>query len=117
MPACRFIAGGRVRNGVRAANTRVEAGRADLRATEGDIFTEAVAAYMDVIRDRSIVQLNQNQVRVLETNLQATRDRFEVGDLTRTDVAQSDARLALARSQLALAQGRLRDAARRITAA
>jgi outer membrane protein len=102
-----LYAGGRIRNGIRAADTRVEAGRADLRATEGDIFTEAVAAYMDVIRDRSIVQLNENQVRVLQTNLQATRDRFEVGDLTRTDVAQSDARLALARSQLALAQGRL----------
>jgi outer membrane protein len=102
-----LFSGGRVRNSVRAANTRVDAGRADLRATEGDIFTEAVAAYMDVIRDRSIVQLNQNQVRVLGTNLQATRDRFEVGDLTRTDVAQSDARLALARSSLALAEGRL----------
>jgi len=103
-----LYSGGRVRNSVRAADTRVEAGRADLRATEGDIFTEAVAAYMDVIRDRSIVQLNQNQVRVLGTNLQATRDRFEVGDLTRTDVAQSDARLALARSSLASAEGRLR---------
>ena len=103
-----LYSGGRVRNSVRAANTRVEAGRHDLRATEGDLFTEAVAAYMDVIRDRSIVQLNQNQVRVLETNLQATRDRFEVGDLTRTDVAQSDARLALARSQLAIVEGRLR---------
>jgi len=103
-----IYAGGRIRNSVRAANTRVDAGRADLRATEGDIFTEAVAAYMDVIRDRSIVQLNQNQVRVLETNLQATRDRFEVGDLTRTDVAQSDARLALARSSLSFAEGRLR---------
>ena len=103
-----IYSGGRVRNSVRAANTRVEAGRHDLRATEGDLFTEAVAAYMDVIRDRSIVQLNQNQVRVLETNLQATRDRFEVGDLTRTDVAQSDARLALARSALATAEGRLR---------
>ena len=103
-----LFSGGRVRNSVRAANTRVEAGRADLRATEGDIFTEAVGAYMDVIRDRSIVQLNQNQVRVLETNLQATRDRFEVGDLTRTDVAQSEARLALARSSLASAEGRLR---------
>ena len=99
--------GGRVRNNIRAANVRVEAGRADLRATEGDIFTEAVAAYMDVIRDRSIVQLNENQVRVLTTNLQATRDRFEVGDLTRTDVAQSDARSALARSNLAVVQGRL----------
>lgn len=102
-----LFAGGRVRNSVRAANVRVEAGRADLRATEGDIFTESVAAYMDVIRDRSIVALNESQVRVLGTNLQATRDRFEVGDLTRTDVAQSEARLALARSGLATVQGRL----------
>ena len=102
-----IYSGGRVRNGIRAADTRVEAGRADLRATEGDIFTEAVAAYMDVIRDRAIVELNRNQVRVLDTNLQATRDRFEVGDLTRTDVAQSDARLALARSSLSFAEGRL----------
>ena len=102
-----LFAGGTIRNSVRAANVRVEAGRADLRATEGDVFTEAVAAYMDVIRDRSIVDLNRNQVRVLETNLQATRDRFEVGDLTRTDVAQSEARLALARSSLATAEGRL----------
>jgi outer membrane protein len=99
--------GGAVRNGIRAADERVLAGRAALRATEGDIFTEAVGAYMDVIRDRSIVTLNQNQVRVLETNLQASRDRFEVGDLTRTDVAQSEARLALARSALATAEGRL----------
>jgi outer membrane protein len=99
--------GGRVRNAVRAADERVAAGRANLRATEGDVFTEAVAAYMDVIRDRSIVTLNRNQVRVLQTNLQATRDRFEVGDLTRTDVAQSEARLALAQSSLATAEGRL----------
>jgi outer membrane protein len=103
-----FFTGGRVRNSVRAANARVEAGRADLRATEGDVFTEAVGAYMDVIRDRSIVTLNRNQVRVLETNLQASRDRFEVGDLTRTDVAQSEARLSLARANLATAQGQLR---------
>jgi outer membrane protein len=103
-----LFTGGRVRNAVRAANTRVEAGRADLRATEGDVFTEAVSAYMNVIRDRSIVQLNRNQVRVLETNLQATRDRFQVGDLTRTDVAQSEARLALARSSLATVEGQLR---------
>jgi outer membrane protein len=99
--------GGRVRNSIRAADERVLAGRASLKATEGDIFTEAVGAYMDVIRDRSIVTLNQNQVRVLQTNLQATRDRFEVGDLTRTDVAQSEARLALAQSTLATVEGRL----------
>lgn len=99
--------GGRVANGVRAADARVEAGRSDLRGVEADIFTEAVGAYMDVIRDQSIVDLNRNQVKVLETNLQASRDRFEVGDLTRTDVAQSEARLSGARSQLAVAQGNL----------
>ena len=99
--------GGTVKNNVRAANTRVEAGRATLRAVEGDIFTEAVAAYMDVIRDRAIVELNTNQVQVLSTNLQATRDRFEIGDLTRTDVAQSEARLEIARSNFATAGARL----------
>ncbi|MEA3003305.1 MAG: outer membrane protein [Sphingomonadales bacterium] len=103
-----LFTGGRVRNSIRAANERVAAGRAFLRATEGDVFTEAVGTYMDVIRDRTIVTLNENEVRVLQTNLQATKDRFEVGDLTRTDVAQSEARLALARSTLATVQGRLR---------
>ena len=99
--------GGSVRNSITAAKTRVEAGRATLRAVEGDVFTEAVAAYMDVIRDRSIVELNENQVRVLGTNVDAARDRFQIGDVTRTDVAQSEARRALARSQLDTARGRL----------
>lgn len=99
--------GGTVRNDIKAAKTRVEAGRATLRAVEGDIFTEAVAAYMDVIRDRATVELSANNVRVLTTNLEATRDRFEIGDVTRTDVAQSESRLALAQSRLTTAQGRL----------
>ncbi|MDQ3080510.1 MAG: TolC family outer membrane protein [Pseudomonadota bacterium] len=99
--------GGSVRNSIEAAKVRVDAGRATLRAVEGDVFTEAVAAYMDVIRDRAIVELNNNQVRVLTTNLEATRDRFQIGDITRTDVAQSEARLSLARAALATAQGRL----------
>jgi outer membrane protein len=99
--------GGTVRNNVEAAKTRVEAGRATLRAVEGDVFTEAVAAYMDVIRDRAIVELNSNNVKVLDTNLQATRDRFQIGDVTRTDVAQSEARLSLQRSDLLEAQARL----------
>src|SRR4030095_1591632 len=60
----------------------------------------------DVMRDRATVELNQNNVRVLQTNLEATRDRFEIGDVTRTDVAQSEARLSLARSRLLLAMGR-----------
>ena len=102
-----LFTGGSVKNSVRAAETRVDAGRATLRAVEGDVFTNAVTSYMDVIRDRAIVELNQNNVKVLETNLQATQDRFQIGDLTRTDVAQSEARLQLGRSQLAEAQGRL----------
>nr|WP_276591818.1 TolC family outer membrane protein [Sphingomicrobium nitratireducens] len=99
--------GGRVKNNIRAAKARVEAGRASLRAVEGDVFVEAVSAYMDVILNRAIVELNQNQVRVLDTNLQATGDRFEIGDVTRTDVAQSEARLQLAQANLASAEGRL----------
>ena len=99
--------GGTVRNNIKASKERVEAGRATLRAVEGDVFTEAVAAYMDVMRDRATVELNVNNVRVLETNLEATRDRFQIGDVTRTDVAQSEARLSLARSRLLLARGRL----------
>ena len=99
--------GGSVKNQVRGAETRVEAGRATLQAVEGDVFTNAVSAYMDVIRDSSIVELNRNNVKVLETNLEATRDRFQIGDVTRTDVAQSEARLQLGRSQLATAEGQL----------
>jgi len=101
-----FYQGGTVKNDIKAAKTRVEAGRATLRAVEGDVFTEAVAAYMDVIRDRATVELNQNNVKVLQTNLEATQDRFEIGDLTRTDVAQSEARLAQAQSRLEVAQAR-----------
>ena len=103
--------GGFVRNSVRAAKARVEQGRASLQGTEGDVFTQAVAAYMDVIRDTAIVDLNAGNVKVLETDLQASRDRFQVGDLTRTDVAQSQARLAGARSNLQSAQAQL-DASR-----
>ncbi|RST32140.1 hypothetical protein HMF7854_05580 [Sphingomonas ginkgonis] len=102
-----FFTGGRVRNGVQAARTRVEAGRSTLRAVEGDVFTQATTAYMNVIRDRAIVELNQNNVSVLETNLRATRDRFQIGDVTRTDVAQSEARLSLARSNLETVRAQL----------
>lgn len=101
------FAGGSVRNSVRGAEVRVEAGRAALRAAEAELFVQVVTVYVDVIRDEAIVRLNQQNVRVLEVNLQATRDRFEVGDLTRTDVAQSEARLAQAQSQLRSAEARL----------
>ncbi|MES2095707.1 MAG: TolC family outer membrane protein [Pseudomonadota bacterium] len=99
--------GGRVAGSIKAAETRSDASRLQLRGNESDLFVGVVGAYMDVIRDEAIVGLNKENVKVLDVNLQAARDRFQVGDLTRTDVAQSDARLALARSQLETAQARL----------
>ncbi len=99
--------GGAVRNSTLAAETRVEAGQSGLRDTEQSVFSQTVAAYMNVIRDSAIVALNQKQVGVLRTNLEATRDRFQIGDLTRTDVAQSESRLALAQGQLEQAQSNL----------
>ena len=102
-----IYSGGAVRNGIKAANKRVEAGRANLRGTESSIFTQVVAAYMDVIRSEAVVGLSANNVDVLKVNLQATSDRFEIGDLTRTDVAQSQSRLALAQGDLRTAQSNL----------
>lgn len=101
------FSGGAVRNGVRGAEARVAAGQADLRGAESDIFTQTVAAYMDVLRGQAVVGLQANQIDVLTVNLQATSDRFEIGDLTRTDVAQSQARLALSQSDFRTAQANL----------
>ena len=97
-----LYSGGSIRN-----STRVDAGQADLRGTESAVFTRVVAAYMDVLRGQALVGLNAGQVQVLDVNLQATSDRFEIGDLTRTDVAQSESRLALAQGDLRTAQANL----------
>jgi outer membrane protein len=102
-----IYAGGGIKNAVRAAENRVEAGFANLRGAESSIFSAVVGAYMDVIRDEAIVDLNRAQVGVLQINLEATRDRFEIGDLTRTDVAQSEARLAQAVSSMESARANL----------
>ncbi|QPC98719.1 TolC family outer membrane protein [Qipengyuania soli] len=102
-----IYSGGAVRNSIKAAENRVESGQADLRGTESAIFTQVVAAYMDVLRGQAVVALSSNQVDVLGVNLQATSDRFEIGDLTRTDVAQSQSRLALAQGDLRSAQANL----------
>ncbi len=99
--------GGTVAANIKGAETRVKGGEFDLKSTELSVFSQVVAAYMDVIRTSAIVSLSTNNVQVLDVNLKATRDRFEVGDLTRTDVAQSEARLALARSDLKSAQAQL----------
>jgi len=102
-----LYAGGAIRNAVHSAQTRVDAGRADLRGVESGVFAQVVASYMDVILAEAVVRLNRSSVKQLEVNLQATRDRFEIGDLTRTDVAQSDSRLALARGQSRTAEANL----------
>ena len=78
-----------------------------MRGTESGLFSQVVASYMDVILNEAVVGLNRNNVEVLRVNLEATRDRFEIGDLTRTDVAQSESRLALARTDLRTAQANL----------
>jgi outer membrane protein len=108
-----IYSGGGIRNSVRAAETRVDAGRADLRAVESGLFSQVVAAYMDVILAEAVVGLNRANVQRLEVNLQATRDRFEIGDLTRTDVAQSESRLATARGQTRSAEANLASARER----
>ena len=99
--------GGAVRNNIAAARERVEAGQADLRGTESAVFSQAVAAYMDVLRAEALTELAQNQVEVLRVTFQSTSDRFEIGDLTITDVAQAQSRLALAESDLETARSNL----------
>lgn len=99
--------GGRVGTAVSAAENRILAARARLRATENQIVVNVVTAYADVLRFQRVVTLNNSQVSVLDRELQQSRDRFEVGDLTRTDVAQSQARLANARANLVTAENQL----------
>jgi outer membrane protein len=102
-----IYSGGAVKNSVRAANTRVLAGQDDLRGVESGLFSQVVAAYMDVILAQEVVKLNRSNVSQLQVNSQASQDRFEIGDLTRTDVAQSNSRLALARGQVRNAEANL----------
>jgi outer membrane protein len=99
--------GGAIRNGVQAAKNRVDAGAADLRNTESTVFSQVVAAYMDVLRTEALAALASNNVAVLRTNLEATGDRFQIGDLTITDVAQSRSRLAVAEGDLQQAEANL----------
>ncbi|MEL6746539.1 MAG: TolC family protein [Pseudomonadota bacterium] len=95
-------------NSVRQAEANVGASRELLRDTENTVLLNAVTAYMNVIQDRALVRLQQNNLRVLNRELRATQDRFSVGEVTRTDVAQAQARSALARSNLDGANANLR---------
>ena len=100
--------GFRVLNGVREAEATVRAGRETLRTVEQAVMLETVTAYMDVVRDQAIVKLRENNVTVLSRELKATQDRFSVGEVTRTDVAQAEARRASSVSQLDAARSNLK---------
>ena len=97
--------GGRTLFGTRRAEESVLAGRQSLRTAEQSTLLDAATAYMDVLRDEAVVDLRKKNVEVLRRQLEAATDRFEVGDNTRTDVAQSEARLSLSNSNLVSAQG------------
>ncbi len=99
--------GFQVTNAVSQAESIVRAGRETLRTVEQEILLEAVTAFMDVVRDQAIIRLNENNLKVLSEELKATQDRFAVGEVTRTDVAQSEARRADAVAQLDQARANL----------
>lgn len=101
------FAGGRTVNATDQAEYGVLAGREALMSVEQSTLFNAVQAYMNVIRDQSVVELNRNNVDVLQRQLEATTDRFRVGELTRTDTAQAEARLSLAKSNLTAAEAQL----------
>lgn len=94
-------------NQYKGAKSEVMAGRANLLSTEQQVLLDAVTAYMDVLRDMAVVRLNDNNVQVLTRQLEATQDRFRVGEVTRTDVAQAEAALAGSRSTRIQAQATL----------
>ncbi|MCX7311237.1 MAG: TolC family outer membrane protein [Hyphomicrobiales bacterium] len=88
----------------RQAEQLVSAARETLRLTEQNVLLSAATAYMNLIRDAAILQLQRSNVEVLQEQLRQTRDRFNVGEVTRTDVAQSESRLAASRASMLTAE-------------
>ncbi|HSR78953.1 MAG TPA: TolC family outer membrane protein [Xanthobacteraceae bacterium] len=91
-------------NRTRQAESQVSAGRETLRLTELNLLLQAATAYMNLLRDTALLDLNKSNVVVLQEQLRQSRDRFNVGEVTKTDVAQAESRLAAGRSQLAAAE-------------
>ncbi len=88
----------------RQAESAVLASRATLRVAEQTVLLNAATAYMNLLRDTAILDLQRRNVEVLQEQLRQTRDRFNVGEVTRTDVAQAESSLAAGRSQVLLAE-------------
>jgi len=94
-------------NRTRAAESQVSSAREGLRVLEQTVLLSAATIYMDYLRDAAIVEVQRSNVRVLEQTLKQTQDRFNVGEVTRTDVAQSEAQLAAGKTQLLTAEANL----------
>jgi outer membrane protein len=103
-----LYSGGRTVNSVRQADAVILASREQLRGVEQQLFIDGVTAYVNVIRDQEIFRLRQANVEVLSRELKATEERFAVGEVTKTDVAQARARRAASVSALDLAKANLR---------
>jgi TolC family type I secretion outer membrane protein len=99
--------GGRTEAATRQAINTVEAARAQTLAVEITVFQAVAQAYLDVVRDQTLVEVARNNEAVLRKQLEATRDRFRVGEVTRTDVAQAESSLAQATAQRIQAEGNL----------
>jgi outer membrane protein len=100
--------GFRTKNRVRAADSQVLAAREQLRNTEQNVLLDAVASYLNVLRDTAILNLRRNNIEVIDEQLRQTKDRFKVGEVTRTDVAQSESRLAFAEAEMAASEAQLK---------
>src|SRR3981189_2040166 len=94
-------------NRTRAAESQVSGSREALRFLESSVLFSAATIYMDYLRDAAIVEVQRSNTRVLEQTLKQTRDRFNVGEVTRTDVAQSEAQLAAGKTQQLTAESNL----------
>ncbi len=101
------FAGGRNIGAINQANANIEAAQEGLRSTEQSVLLAVVSAYMDVRRDAEILNIRGNNADLLLRQVEEAQARFDVGEITRTDVAQAQARLAGARAQLAVARADL----------
>lgn len=100
--------GGRTEAAIDQAEANVLAGRARLRGSEQSLLSSVVEAYMGVLRDQAVLQLNTNSEQVLQTELAAARSRFQLGAATSTDVATAESRLSAAQASRIQAEGALR---------
>src|SRR5207302_5240439 len=99
--------GNQTANRTRAAESQVSAAREALRVLEQTVLLQGATTYMDYLRDAATLEVQRSNVRVLEQTLKQTRDRFNVGEVTRTDVAQSEAQLAAGKTQELTAESNL----------